>query len=196
MEQELHVWNVTEQLLQNRVVKIYGEIDNKLATEVTALLDVLSYDDAETPIKLELCGPGGSVLDGLAICSKIKEIPNPVVAFCTGYCASMYTAIMACCDYVYASEFASIMIHEMSSGVQGKFRELKNQIKFDEDLNTRLMEIIGKKCNKPADQIMADAVYDHWMTAKEAIEYGLVDAITPYAKKDEKSLNEFIKLIK
>lgn len=196
MEQELHVWNVTEQLLQNRVVKIYDEIDNKQAHQVTALLDVLSYDDPEAPIKLELCGPGGSVLDGLAICSKIKEIPNPVIAFCTGYCASMYTAIMACCDYVYASEYSSIMIHEMSSGAQGKFRELKNQIKFDEELNQRLMTIIGEKCKKSAEQIMADAVYDHWMTAKEAVEYGLVDALTPYAKKSEKNLTEFIKLIK
>lgn len=196
MEQELHVWNVTEQLLESRVVKIYGEIDNRIAHEVTSLLDVLSNDDPTAVIKVELCTPGGSVLDGAAICSKIKEIPNPVVCFCTGYSASMGTAISSCCDYVYGSKTASFMIHEMSTGVQGKFRELKNQMKFDEQLNEQLMSIIAEKCKKTTKQIMDDAVYDHWMTAEEALKYGLIDAITPYAKKDTKALDEFVKNFK
>lgn len=193
MEQELHVWNVTEQLLQNRVVKIYGEIDTRIVHEATSLLDVLSNDDPTAVIKIELATPGGSVLDGLGLCDKIREIPNPVICFCTGYSASMGTAISSCCDYVYGSETASFMIHEMSTGLQGKFRELKNQMKFDEELNHRLMEIIAKKCKKTVDQVMKDAVYDHWMNSKEALEYGLIDAITPHPKKDLTAMNEFIK---
>jgi len=193
MEEKLNVWNVTEQLLQAKVIKIYGEINTKIAEEVTSLLDVLSSDDPNSVIKLEVCTPGGSVLDGLAIVDKIQEIPNPVIAFNTGYSCSMGTAICAACDYAFGSKDCSFMIHEMSSGIQGKFRDMKNQMKFDEQLNQRLMSLIGKKCKKTVDEIMNDAVYDHWMTADEALEYGLIDAITPTAKKNLKTMKDFIK---
>lgn len=195
-ETKLNVWNVTEQLLRSRVIKIYSKIDEAVASQVTSLLDVLSNDDPSAVIKLEICTPGGSVLDGLAIVDKIQEIPNPVIAFNTGHSASMGTAICAACDYAYGSENASFMIHEMSSGMQGKFRDLKTQMEFDEKLNNCLMGIIAKKCGKTVDEIMADAVRDNWMTAKEALEYGLIDAITPKPKKNKKALNDFIKSLK
>lgn len=196
MENELHVWNVTESLLESRVVKVYGQIDTKVAHEVTSLLDVLSNDDPSAVIKLEICTPGGSVLDGLAIVDKIREIPNPVVAFNTGHCASMGTAICAACDYAYGSENAQFMIHEISSGTEGKFREMKNAVAFDERLNKRLIGIIAKKCKKTYDEVMKDAQYDNWMSSYEAKEYGLIDEITPTPKKNMKGLEEFKKQLK
>ena len=155
-------------LTEANVIKVYGEVDTKLAYEVTSLLDVLSNNDPSAVIKLEICSPGGSVLDGLAIVDKIREIPNPVIAFNTGICASMGTAICAACDYAYGSENTQFMIHEMSSGCKGKFRDMKNTIKFDESLNKRLMGIIASKCKKTVEKIMDDAVYDNWMSAEEA----------------------------
>jgi ATP-dependent Clp protease protease subunit len=189
----LHVWNVTEQLLSSRVIKVYDEINMETAKEVCALLDVLSNDDPTEPIKLEICSPGGDVLAGLAICDKIKQIPNPVIAFNNGYSASMGTVISSCCDYVYGSKNAYFMIHEISSGTQGKFRDVKSAAEFDEKLNIKTMGIIAARCHKTYDQVMADVVRDKWMNADEALKYGLIDAITPEAKKDMESLASFNK---
>lgn len=192
-ERELHVWNVTEKLLSSRLIKIYDDISMPLAKEVCALLDVLSNDDPNEPIKLEICSPGGDVLAGLAICDKIKQIPNPVIAFNNGMCASMGTVISSCCDYAYGSEDSYFMVHEISSGAEGKFRDMKNSVEFDETLNKKTMGIIAEKCHKTYDQIMADVVRDKWMSASDAVAYGLIDAITPNSKKSKKDLDAFVK---
>lgn len=194
-EQELHVWNVTEKLLNSRLIKIYDEISMPLAKEVCALLDVLSNDDPQEPIKLEICSPGGDVLAGLSICDKIKQIPNPVIAFNNGMCASMGTVISSCCDYAYGSEDSYFMVHEISSGTEGKFRDMRNAIEFDETLNKKTMGIIAAKCHKTYDDLMNDVVRDKWMSAEDALSYGLIDAITPSAKKNDKSLSSFVKTI-
>lgn len=198
MEQKLNVWNIDEQLLQSRIIKIYGEINNKTALQVCAYLDVLSNDDPDSVIKLEICSGGGSVLDGFAIVDKIREIPNPVIAFNTGLCASMATVISSACDYAYGSKNAHFMIHEIASGTEGKFRVMKQAIEFDEKLNNRLFEILSEKTKKTKDELMEICPYDHWMSAEEAVAFGLIDAITPSQKKktNKKVINDFIKSLK
>lgn len=195
-EQKLHVWNVTEQLLSSRVVKIYGEINTQVAYDVTSLLDVLNNDNPSAPIKLEINTPGGSVLDGLAIVDKIKTISAPVIAFNTGVCASMGTVICAACDYAFGMPNCQFMIHEISSGTQGKFRDMKNSLAFDEALNRRTMSIVAAKCGKTFDDIMNDAIYDKWMSADEALEYHLIDKICNNSEKDQKVLKTFLKSYK
>lgn len=193
-EMHLNVWNVTEKLCEGRVIKIYGQINTQVALEVTSLLDVLSSDDQAAPIKLEICTPGGSVLDGNAIVDKILEIPNPVIGYIKGYAASMGTAIAAACDYVFISKNAYTMIHELSSGTEGKFRVMKAAVDFDEKLNKKLMTFIGKKChNRSYEEIMEIAQQDFWQDAEETVAFGLADAIAPEAKKNNKSLQEYLK---
>ena len=193
-ETKLNVWNVTEKLCEGRVIKIYGGVNTAMAAEVTSLLDVLSSDDAAAPIKLEICTPGGSVLDGLAIVDKIREIPNPVIGYIKGYAASMGTAIAAACDYVFISPNSYTMIHELSSGTEGKFREMKAAVEFDEKLNRHLMTLIGKKCNNRSyDEIMEVALRDYWQNAEETVAFGLADAIAPEVKKNKKALDEYLK---
>lgn len=190
---KLNVWNIEEQLLQSRIIKIDGEINTQIAQRVTSFLDVLANDDPNAVIKLEICSGGGSVLDGFAIVDKIREIPNPVVAFNTGICASMATIISSVCDYAYGSENAQFMIHELASGVEGKFRVLKKSVEFDEKLNKRLFSILAKKTGKTEDELMEIATYDYWMNAEEALEFGLIDAVRKPVKKNKKSLEDFIK---
>lgn len=193
-ETKLNVWNVTEQLLKSRVIKIYEEIDAKVAHEVTALLDVLSNDDPNAPIKLEICCPGGSVLDGFAIVDKIRSIKNPVIAFNTGYCASMATVISSVCDYAYGSENSSFLIHEVSSGCQGKLATQVDDIEFNKALNKRVLSIVAAKCGKTYDEVYDKFKYrDIWMSAEEALEYGLIDEVTKTPKKNSKALAEFRK---
>lgn len=192
-ENKLNVWNIEEQLLQARIIKIDGEINTAMAQRVTSYLDVLANDDPNAIIKLEICSGGGSVLDGFAIVDKIREIPNPVVAFNTGLCASMATIISSVCDYAYGSENAQFMIHELASGVEGKFRVLKNSIEFDEKLNKRLFAILTKKTGKTEEELMSIATYDFWMNSEEALKFGLIDAIRKPAKKNNKLLDDFIK---
>lgn len=195
-ETKLNVWNIDEQLCAGRVVKIYGEINTHMALQVTSYIDVLSSDDPSAVIKIEICSGGGSVLDGNAIVDKIREIPNPVVCYIKGLAASMATVIAAACDYVFISENAHTMIHELSSGTQGKFREMKNAVEFDEKLNRKLMTFLGKKCkNRTYDEIMDIALRDFWQDAKETVEFGLADAIVPETKKNDKSLKEYLKAV-
>ncbi len=194
-ETKLNVWNIEEQLLQSRIVKVVGEINTQLANRVTSYLDVLANDDPNAIIKLEICSGGGSVLDGFAIVDKIREIPNPVVAFNTGLCASMATIISSVCDYAYGSINAQFMIHELASGVEGKFRVLKNSVEFDEKLNKRLFAILSKKTGKTEDELMQIATYDFWMNSEEALAFGLIDAIRQPVKKNDKALKEFIEAL-
>lgn len=192
-ETKLNVWNIEEQLLQSRIIKIDGEINTQMAQRVTSYLDVLANDDPNAVIKLEICSGGGSVLDGFAIVDKIREIPNPVVAFNTGLCASMATIISSVCDYAYGSQNAQFMIHELASSVEGKFRVLKTSIEFDEKLNKRLFAILSHKTGKTEDELMKIATYDYWMDSEEALAFGLIDAIRKPVKKNDKVLNDFIK---
>lgn len=192
-ETKLNVWNIEEQLLQSRIIKIDGEINTQMAQRVTSFLDVLANDDPNAVIKLEICSGGGSVLDGFAIVDKIREIPNPVVAFNTGLCASMATIISSVCDYAYGSVNAQFMIHELATGVEGKFRVLKNSIEFDEKLNKRLFAILSAKTGKTEEELMKIATYDFWMNSDEALEFGLIDAIRKPVKKNTKVLEEFVK---
>lgn len=192
----LQIWNINEQLINAKVIKIYEDINPLVAERVTSFMDVINSEDPNAVIRLEICTPGGSVLDGLAIIDKMRSISNPIVVFNTGYSASMGTAICAAADYAYGTENTQFMIHEMSSGTQGKFRDMKNSLAFNEKLNTRLMGIIAEKCKKTVEEVMADCVYDKWMNAEEAKAYGLIDEILPRAKKDKKTLVDFKKRIK
>lgn len=196
-EQELHVWNVTEQLLESRVVKIYHEIDMDTAKEVTALLDVLSNDDPDAPIKLEICSPGGHVLEGLSIVDKIETIPNPVIAFDTGLCASMGTVISSACDHAFGTDNCQFLIHELSSGFDGKVGNGVDSLEFDKRLNERLFGILARKCGKTPEEIYDKFKYrDIWMTAQEAKAYGLIDDVLPSAKKNQRALKSFLSDIK
>lgn len=190
---KLNVWNIEEQLLQSRIIKIDGEINTQMAQRVTSFLDVLANDDPNAVIKLEICSGGGSVLDGFAIVDKIREIPNPVVAFNTGICASMATIISSVCDYAYGSVNAQFMIHEIASGMEGKFRVMKNQLDFNERLNKRLFKILTEKTKKSEEELMKMATYDYWMDANEALDFGLIDAIRMPVKKNTKALEDFVK---
>lgn len=192
---KLNVWNIEEQLLQSRIIKIDGEINTQTAARVTSYLDVLANDDPNAVIKLEICSGGGSVLDGFAIVDKIREIPNPVVAFNTGICASMATIISSVCDYAYGSENAQFMIHELASGTEGKFRVMKHSIEFNEKLNKRLFGILAKKTGKTEEELMDIATYDFWLNSEEALKFGLIDAIRKPVSKNKSALEEFIKAV-
>lgn len=196
MEQVLNVWNIQEQLLKSKVIKIYGQVTDKMAYEVNACLDVLSNDDPSAIIKLEICTPGGSVLAGLAICDKIKSIPNPVVAINTGMCMSMGTIISSACDYALATPHAYFMIHECSGGEDGKFRDRKVALEFSENLNKETFSILTKKTGKDYETLLNSAVYDLYMSPKQALDFGLIDGIiSPVEKNSEvlDSMNTFVK---
>lgn len=180
---QLNVWNIQEQLLKSRVVKCYGEVNERMAYEVTSCLDVMSNDDPSAPIKLEINTPGGDILQGLAICNKIKEIPNPVIGICLGEVMSMGTVICASCDFAISGSDTRFMIHEASSGTQGKFRDQKTSLEFTEDLNKVVFGIIGKKTGKTYDELMNDTQRDLFMNPKQALEYKLIDGIMKDAEK-------------
>ena len=189
---QLNVWNIQEQLLKSRVIKCYGEVNAKMAYEVNSCLDVLSNDDPSAPIKLEINTGGGDVLAGLSICDKIKTIPNPVIAINYGLCMSMGTVISSSCDVALSGENCQFMIHEVSSGCQGKLRDQKNEVEFSERLNKRCFNILTAKTKKTYDQLMSDAVRELYLNADEAKEYGLIDGILNPAKKELSGVKDFV----
>lgn len=165
---------------KTRTVFLYGPINAEMAYTVGNCLKYLDYVDSETPITLEINSPGGEVSSGLAIIDTIQYIQSPVRAVVCGMAASMAALIAACCTKGMRSALphSTIMIHQPLGGVemsQASDIEIyaKNIVQTKTILNTLLAEASGKTI----EEVAKDSDRDYYMTAAEAVEYGLIDAV-------------------
>lgn len=165
---------------KTRTVFLYGVVDTAMAYHVCNCLKYLDYVDPDAPITLEINSPGGEVSAGLAVIDTIRCINAPVRAVICGVAASMAALIAACCQKGMRSALphSSIMIHQPLGGValsQASDIEIyaKNIVHTKQVLN----ELLAEACGKPLEQVAADSDRDYYMTAQEAMEYGLIDTI-------------------
>lgn len=163
-----------------RTVFLYGQINAEMAYTVGNCLKYLDYIDSESPITLEINSPGGEVSSGLAIIDTIRYIKAPVRAVVCGMAASMAALIAACCTKGMRSALphSTIMIHQPLGGVemsQASDIEIyaRNIVRTKATLNTLLAE----SCGKPIEEVARDSDRDHYMTAAEAVDYGLIDEV-------------------
>lgn len=172
-------YDIYSRLLEDRIILIFGEINDSLSASVIAQMLYLTSKDKKKDIYLYINSPGGSVSSGLAIYDTINYLPNSVSTIGMGMCASMGAFLLSSgtkCKR-YALPNTKIMIHQPAGGAKGQATDI--MIVAEEILKTkkRLNEILSKNTNQPLNKIIKDAERDYYMTSLEAKEYGLIDQV-------------------
>jgi len=161
------------------------EVNHVTASLVTAQLLFLEAEDPDKDIQFYINSPGGSVSDGLMIYDTMKLIKPDVQTICMGMAASMGSVLLAAGTPGKRCILpnAEVMIHQPLGGAQGQATEILIAADHIKDTRLRLNQILADACGKPLEKLMEDTDRDHWMTAQEALEYGLVDKILESKKK-------------
>ena len=173
-EQRYDIWS---RLLKDRIVFLGAAIDDDVANDVVAQLLYLAADDGEKDIVMYVNSPGGSVTAGLAIYDTMQYVPCDVQTVCIGQAASM-GAVILCAGAAGKRQIlphSRVMIHQPHGGAGGTSADIEIQAKEIMGLKHRLNQIIAKHAGKPLEQIEKDGDRDYFMSAEEAIAYGLVD---------------------
>jgi len=172
-------YDIYSRLLNDRIIFLGEDVNAHTANLVVAQLLFLAHEDPKKDIKLYINSPGGSVYDGLAIIDTMNYIEPDVQTIGIGLQASMGAMLLSCGakGKRFALPNARVMIHQPSSGTQGKITDQEIMLKEGIFLKKRLAEILAKNTGKKVDQIIKDMDRDNWMSAEEAKDYGIVDEV-------------------
>ncbi len=172
-------YDIFSRLLDDRIIVLSDEVNDATASLVVAQLLFLEGQDSEKDISLYINSPGGSVTAGLAIYDTMQYIKCDVSTICMGLGASMGAFLLAAGakGKRYALPNAELMIHQPSGGARGQATEI--QIVAENILRTRerLNKILAENTGKPIEEIARDTERDNFMTAEEALEYGIIDKV-------------------
>ncbi len=176
--------DIYSRLLEDRIIFIGTGIDDGFANAVVAQLLFLAKD-VNREISIYINSPGGSVTAGLAIYDTMQFVKCPVATYCIGQAASMGAVLLSAGSpgKRYALSNARIMIHQPWGGAQGTASDISIQAEEIMRLKKRLNEILATHCNKPYEQIERLTDRDHFMSAADAKELGLVDHVVDSLKK-------------
>src|SRR5579863_1152380 len=181
-------FDIYSRLLKERIVFIGGPIDDGLANLVIAQLLFLEKEDPDKDIDMYINCPGGSVTAGLAVYDTMQLIKPDVATICAGMAASMASIILTggAAGKRYALPYSKILIHQpWVSQVGGQATDIEIHARDLIATRRMLAGIYEQTTKKPIDQILKDIERDYYMTAQEAVDYGLVDAII---KKESRSV--------
>jgi len=172
-------YDIYSRLLNDRIIFLGEDVNAHTANLVVAQLLFLAHEDPKKDIKLYINSPGGSVYDGLAIIDTMNYIEPDVQTIGIGLQASMGAMLLSCGTKGkrFALPNARVMIHQPSSGTQGKITDQEIMLKEGIFLKKRLAEILAKNTGKKVDQIIKDMDRDNWMSADEAKDYGIIDEV-------------------
>jgi ATP-dependent Clp protease protease subunit len=172
-------FDIFSRLLNDRIVVLSDEVNDATASLVVAQLLFLESQDAEKDISFYINSPGGSVSAGLAIYDTMQYIKCDVSTICMGLAASMGAFLLSsgAKGKRFALPNSEIMIHQPSGGAQGQATEIEIVAKHILRTKEKLNKILAENTGKPIEQIAIDTDRDNFMSAEEALEYGLVDKI-------------------
>ncbi|MCD5445174.1 ATP-dependent Clp protease proteolytic subunit [Lactobacillus delbrueckii subsp. lactis] len=172
-------YDIYSRLLKDRIIMLSGEVNDHMANSIIAQLLFLDAQDNTKDIYMYINSPGGVITSGMAIVDTMNFIKSPVSTIATGMAASMASIILAEGEKGkrFALPHATVLIHQPLGGAQGQATEI--QIAAEEILKTRKMinEILAKDSGQDIETIKRDTERDHYMTAQEAKDYGLIDDI-------------------
>ena len=175
-------YDIFSRLLKDRIIFLAEDVNPVTASLVVAQLLFLESEDPDKEISLYINSPGGSITDGMAIVDTINYIKCPVSTICVGMAASMGAVLLACGEKGkrYATPNAEILIHQPligGGGLSGQTTEIK--IHADHMVRTRekLTKLLSEKTGQSIETIERDTERDNYMTAQQALEYGLIDGI-------------------
>jgi ATP-dependent Clp protease, protease subunit len=172
-------YDIYSRLLKDRIIFIGDEISDGLANMVVAQMLFLEKEDPDKDIDLYINSPGGSVSAGLAIYDVMRHVKCPVATTCVGMAASIATALLVggTTSKRFAMPNARIMIHQTSGGYRGTMTDARIYLEEMNHLFETYVDILSSRTGQPPDKVRRDCDRDYWMSAAEARDYGLVDAI-------------------
>ena len=186
-ERQLNVtqMDVFSRLMMDRIIFLGTQVDDYTANVIQAQLLYLDSSDPGKDISIYLNTPGGSVYAGLGIYDTMQFISSDVATICTGMAASMGAVLMVAGAEGKRSalKHSRIMIHQPMGGAQGQASDIEITAREIQKLKKELYTIIADHSHNPFERIEKDSDRDYWMTADEALEYGMIDKILFNEKK-------------
>ncbi len=172
-------YDIYSLLLRERIVFVGSQINDQVANVVVAQLLYLNREDSEKEIHMYINSPGGQIYSGLAIYDTMNMIPNPISTVAVGVTASFGTVLLAAGTKGkrYALPHATIHMHQPLGGAEGQASDIEIQAKEILRLKSRLTEILASCTNQTIEVIEKDTERDLYLSAEQAVEYGLVDKV-------------------
>ena len=172
-------YDIYSRLLLDRVVFISGEVNDEMANAICAQLLFLQSQDPEKEIACYINSPGGSVTAGLAIYDTMQYVKCPIATYCIGQAASMGAVLLTAGakGRRFALPNARIMIHQPWGGAEGKASDIEITAREILRLKDKLNEILAKHSGKKFEDVVNDTDRDHFMSAAEAKDWGLIDKV-------------------
>lgn len=172
-------YDIFSRLLKERIIILSDEVNSVTASLVTAQLLFLEAEDPDKDIQLYINSPGGEVTSGLMIYDTMQYIKADVQTICMGMAASMGAFLLAAGapGKRFALPNAEIMIHQPLGGTQGQATDIMIAAQHIQRTKDRLNRILSKRTGQDLERIIQDTDRDNWMTAQEALDYGMIDHI-------------------
>lgn len=172
-------YDIYSRLLKERIIFLGGPIDDDVANIIIAQLIFLENTDAKKDIKLYINSPGGSVTAGMAIYDTMQFVKPHVFTICLGMAASMAAVLLAAGEKGKRLILPNgeVMIHQVMGGAQGQASDIEINARHILRTKERLNAILAKHTGQPVKKVEKDADRDYYMSAEEALEYGIIDQI-------------------
>ncbi len=174
-------YDIYSRLLKDRIIFLSGEINDDVANSIIAQMLFLEMEDPDSDIMLYINSPGGVITSGMAIYDTMRYLRCPVSTLCVGMCASMAAFLLSsgAKGKRKALPNAEVMIHQPSGGAQGQATDIQIAAERILHMKKKLNTLMAENTGKPLEEIERDVERDHYLTAEEALAYGLIDEIVP-----------------
>jgi ATP-dependent Clp protease protease subunit len=171
--------DIYNRLYRERIIFLGQEIDDEIANQIVAVMLYLDSEDPGKDIYLYINSPGGSVHAGLAIYDTMQHVKSDVVTICVGLAASMGAFLLAggTKGKRLALPHSRIMIHQVSSGTRGQASDIEIEAREVLRIDHQLNQLLAHHTGQPLEKIQRDQKRDFYMSAQEALEYGIVDKV-------------------
>ncbi len=182
---EERAMDIYSRLLKDRIIFLGSSLNDEIANAVVAQMLFLQSEDAKADIHLYINSPGGSVSAGLAIYDTMQFVNCDVATYCVGQAASMGAVLLTAGKQSKrrALPNARIMIHQPMAGAEGSAADIMIHAKEFRNVRERLNKILIKHTGHPIEKIEQDTDRDRFMTAEEALDYGLIDAVIEHVEE-------------
>ncbi len=182
-------YDIYSLLLRNRIVFLGSAINDQVANLIVAQLLYLDQEDPERQINLYINSPGGSVYAGMAVYDTMQLVRAPIATYAIGMTASFGTVLLTAGTEGkrYALPNSTLHLHQPLGGAQGQVTDIEIQAREFLRLRSRLNQILSQHTGQPLEVIERDTERDFWMSAEDAVEYGLVDKLLEPAGQAEKT---------
>ena len=174
-------YDIYSRLLKDRIIFLGGEVDDDTANIIVAQMLFLEADDPDKDISLYINSPGGSITAGMAIYDTMQYIKCEVSTICMGMAASMGAFLLAAGTKGKrrALPNSEIMIHQPLGGTSGQATDIAIHADHILKIKKKMTDILAERCSQPVERVAADTERDNFMSAQQALEYGIIDEIIP-----------------